>query len=175
MAWSKKYQVPLRTLMMIVLTAGVACALFVKVGQHTAAITAVGWKVDVPTLFLLAILLTAVALGSWKEHSSFQIMFQITLACFGYLILLQLAETPFPRATRYWFQATFALAVCAPLVARRYVKSKLPRGARRDWWKKTCEGVFFAFLNLVLVSAGGVFQTALQFLLLEFLRLPIAP
>jgi hypothetical protein len=175
MAWSKKFQVPLRTLMMIVLTAAAACALFAKVFQHTAGITGTAWAIDVPTLFLLGILLTAVALGSWKAHSSFQIMLQIAIACLGYLVLIQVGEAPFPRATRYWFQTTFALTVCVPLMARRYVKARLPKGPRRDWWKKTCEAVFFSFLNLVLLSTGGMCQTALHFLLMEFLHLPVAP
>jgi hypothetical protein len=175
MAWSKKYQVPMRTVMMMVLTAAVACALFVKVFQHTAFAAGTGWSVDAPSLFLAAILLTAVALGSWKEHSSFQIMLQMTIACLGYLVLIQIGEASLLRTMRYWFQASFALTVCAPLLARRYVKATLPRGPRRAWWKRTCEAVFFSFLNLMLVSAGGLAQTALHYFLLEFLHLPGAP
>jgi hypothetical protein len=174
MAVSKKFQVPMRTAMMMVLTAAVASALFVKVFQHTSA-AGVGWNVDAPSLFLTAILLTAVALGSWKEHSSFQIMLQLTIACLGYLVLIQIGEAALLRATRYWFQASFALTVCAPLLARRYVKARLPRGPWRTWWKRTCEAVFFSFLNLVLVSAGGLCQTALYYLLVEFLHVPGAP
>jgi hypothetical protein len=34
----------------------------------------------------------------------------------------------------------------------------MPRGPRRDWWKKTCESVFFSFLTMMLVTVGGLFQ-----------------
>lgn len=27
--------------------------------------------------------------------------------------------------------------------------------ARLRWWKKTCEAVFFSFLNMMLISLGG--------------------
>ena len=46
------------------------------------------------------------------------------------------------------------------MVARRFVKAGLARGPRRDWWKKTCEAVFFSFLNMMLVTVGGLLQTA---------------
>ena len=46
------------------------------------------------------------------------------------------------------------------MLARRYVKAGLPRGPRRDWWKKTCEAIFFSFLTLLLVTAGGLLQAA---------------
>jgi hypothetical protein len=166
----RRFQIPMRTLMMIVLTAAVGCALFVKVFQHTSGITSAGWGIDVPSLLLLGIVLTAAALGSWKEHSSFQVMLQIAIACLGYLILIQIGEAQFQRAIRYWFQTSFALTVCLPLLARRYVKSRLPRGPRRVWWKKTCEAVFFSFLNLVLISAGGLFQGGIWLLMTEFVR-----
>ncbi len=155
--------------MMMVLTAAAATALFAKVHQHTGAMGQPGWGIDVPSLLLLAVVLTAVALGSWKEHTSVQIMLQITIACLGFLVLLQVGEAQYERATRYWFQSLFAVTVCAPLVARRYVKAKMPRGARRNWWKKTCEAVFFSFLNVVLISAGGAFQGTLYMLLNQFL------
>ena len=63
------------TVMMFVLTAAAAMALFSKI-QHLTdvvtrpGVTPPGWKIDVPSLFLLAIVLTAVALGSWKEHTA---------------------------------------------------------------------------------------------------------
>jgi hypothetical protein len=59
------------------------------------------------------------------------------------------------------FQGTFAATVSLPLLARRFVKSGLSRGPRRDWWKKTCEAIFFSFLNMMLVTAGALFQAAI--------------
>jgi hypothetical protein len=166
----RKLQIPMRTAMMMVLTVAVAAALFVKVFEHTSGIPSTGWGIDVPSLLLLAIVLTGTALGSWKEHTSFQIMLQIAIACLGYLVLIQIGEAQFERATRYWFQTTFALTVCLPLLARRYVKSKLPKGPRKAWWKKTCEAVFFSFLNLVLILAGGLFQGSIYLLMTEFMK-----
>ena len=156
-----RMQFSLRTIAMLVLTVAAALALFAKVRQHTGGITGPGWKVDVPSLFLLAIGLTALALGSWKEHSAVQIMLQFTITCLGCLTLIWIGESGFERAIRYWFQATFAATVSLPLLARRFVKSEMPRGPRRDWWKKTCEAIFFSFLNMMLVTVGGLLQGAI--------------
>jgi hypothetical protein len=163
------------TIMMFVLMAAAAMALFVKIQQRTAILTQTGWKVDVPSLFLLAIALTAVALGAWKEHTAVQTMLQVTLACFGCLTLIWIGEARYERAIRYWCQGTFAVTVTLPLLARRFVKSALPRGPRRDWWKKTCEAIFFAFLNLMLVTAGGLLQAAVYWFGSGFLARPGPP
>ena len=53
------------------------------------------------------------------------------------------------------------MTVTFPLLGRAIVKSRLPRGPRRDWWKKTCEAVIFSFLNILLVTAGAVVQVAI--------------
>ena len=144
--------------MMLVLTAAAASALYAKIYQHMGSTIAMGWKVDVPTLCLLAIFLTAIALGSLKAHSAVQTMLQATLACLGGLTLIWLGEARFERAIRYWFQAAFAATVTLPLFARALVKSTCPRGPRRDWWKKTWEAVLFSFVNIILVTAGALFQ-----------------
>ncbi len=151
----------LATTMMFVLTAAAASALYVKVLQRTTILVGSTWKLDAPTLFLLAIILTAIALAPWKAHSAVQTMLQVTLACLGCLTLIWIGEAHYERAIRYWFQASFAVMVTLPLFARRLVKSTMPRGPRRAWWKKTCEAVFFSFLNIMLVTAGAVFQTVL--------------
>jgi hypothetical protein len=153
------------TIMMFVLMVAAGMALFAKIQHLTNSVAAPGilppgWNFDVPSLFLLAITLTAVALGSWKEHTAVQIMFQVTLACVGCLTLIWIGEAKYERAIRYWCQGTFAATVTLPMLARRYVKSGLPRGPRRDWWKKTCEAIFFSFLTMLLVTAGGLLQAA---------------
>jgi hypothetical protein len=162
----------LATTMMFVLAAAAASALYVKVLQRTGAVVGPGWSLDIPTLFLLAIVLTALALGSWKAHSAVQTMLQITLACLGCLTLIWMGEAHYERAIRYWFQGCFAATVTLPLVARRVVKSTLPRGPRRNWWKKTWEAFFFSFLNIMLITAGGVFQAAISTFGAEFLAAP---
>ena len=157
------------TIMMFVLMVAAAMALFVKIQQHTDAVIPPGWKIDVPSLFLLAILLTSVAFGAWKEHTAVQIMLQVTLACFICLTLIWIGEAQYDRAIRYWCQATFAATVTLPMLVRRFVKSAMARGPRRDWWKKTCESVFFSFLTMMLVTAGGLFQVAVYALAAEAL------
>jgi hypothetical protein len=148
------------TIMMFVLMAAAVMALFVKIRQHTDAVLPAGWKIDVPSLFLLAIGLTALALGSWKEHSAVQMMLQVTLACVGCLTLIWIGEAQYERAIRYWCQGMFAATVTIPMLARRFVKTGMARGPRREWWKKTCEAVSFSFLTMLLVTAGGLLQAA---------------
>lgn len=156
----RKMRFTMGAIMMFVLMVAAAMALFVKIQQYTDPVTLPGLKTDVPSLFLLAIALTAVALGSWKGHTVVQIMLQVTLACFITLTLIWIGEAQYERAIRYWCQATFAATVTLPMIARRFVKSGMARGPRRDWWKKTCESVFFSFLTMMLVAAGGLFQFA---------------
>ncbi len=116
------------------------------------------WKVDSPTLVVLAIVLTAVALGAYKAHSAAQVLLQVTLGCLGYLSLLWLFESESYRILTYWFQTTFAVTVAGPMLARRFVKSSMPRGPRRDWWKKTLEAVVFSFFNVLLIALGAFIQ-----------------
>lgn len=170
-----KIRFNLSTMMMLVLTVAAAAALFAKVRAHTAPIAQLGWQVDVPSLFLLAIVLTAVALGAWKDHTAVQTMLQIALTCVGCLSLTWIVEAEFERAIRYWFQGTFAATVTLPLLARRFVKSALPRGPHRDWWKKNCEAVFFSFLNMMLVTVGGLLQAAVYLLGSSFLAKAAGP
>ena len=58
----------------------------------------------------------------------------------------------------YWYQASFAVLVVVPLIARRIVKRRLDKGPRRTLWMKRCEAVAFAFLNMVLVLIGAGVQ-----------------
>jgi hypothetical protein len=160
------------TIMMFVLMAAAVMALFVKIHQHTDAVLPAGWKIDVPSLFLLAIGLTAVALGSWKEHSAVQIMLQVTLACVGCLTLIWIGEARYERAIRYWCQGMFAATVTIPMLARRFVKIGMARGPRREWWKKTCEAISFSFLTMILVTAGGLLQAAVYALATNIPSLP---
>ncbi len=160
------------TIMMFVLMSAAVMALFVKIHQHTDAVLPAGWKIDVPSLFLLAIGLTAVALGSWKEHSAVQMMLQVTLACVGCLTLIWIGEAQYERAIRYWCQGMFAATVTIPMLARRFVKIGMARGPRREWWKKTCEAVFFSFLTMILVTVGGLLQAAVYALATNIPSLP---
>ena len=84
----RKIRFSMGTILMFVLMAAAAMALFAKIQHLTDVVTPPGWKIDVPSLFLLAIVLTAVALGSWKEHTAVQTMLQVTLTCLGCLTLI---------------------------------------------------------------------------------------
>ncbi len=153
----RKIRFSMGTIMMFVLMAAAAMALFVKIYGYSDQLP-MGWKVDVPSLFLLAIGLTSLALGSWKEHSAVQVMLQVALACVGCLTLIGIGEAKYERAIRYWCQGMFAATITIPMLARRLVKTAMPRGPRREWWKKTCEAVSFSFLTMMLVTVGGLVQ-----------------
>jgi hypothetical protein len=154
-----KIQFAMGTLMMFVLAAATATALFAKVRHYAGSLVGDATAAtDAAVVFLLATALTAFALAAWKGHSVPLAMLQVNLACLGWLILIWVVEARYERAVRYWFEAAFAAAVVLPLLVRRAVKSSLPRGPRRNWWKNACEAVSFSFLNMLLVSAGALLQ-----------------
>jgi hypothetical protein len=141
---------------MLIVAAASASALGAEIHEKTAGWTAM--RMDAPILAVLAIVLTAVALGSYKSHSFAQVCLQIALGCLGYLSLIWAAESQQPRLLVYWFQASFALTVALPMFARRSVKAIMPRGPRRTFWKKTFEAVVFSFFNLLLVATGATIE-----------------
>jgi hypothetical protein len=154
----RKFRFSMAMAMMMVVAAAAASALFAKVRAHVPTGNSPYLKTDAPILFVLSIGLTAVGLAALKSHSVGQTLLQITVACLGYVSLIGLAETGRERPLLYWFQISFGLFVTIPLVARRLVKTEMERGPRRDWWKKTCEAVFFAFLTMMLVLVGLLLQ-----------------
>jgi hypothetical protein len=166
---SWKPQFSMGTLMMFVLAAASASGLFVKLHQLRPLAKDATWAIDAPTIFLLATVLTGIALAAWKGHSVTLTMLQVTLACLGWLALIWVVEAGYHRAARYWFEGTFAAAAVVPLVARRAVKSSLPRGPRRDRWKRVCEAVSFSSLNMLLVTAGVLLQLFLYYEVVESL------
>jgi hypothetical protein len=154
----QRFRFSMGTILMFVLMSGVGSALFVKVRHYAAQITEVGWKLDIPSLFLIAIALTAIALAAWKDHSAIQTMLQISLTCFGCLTFLWIAEGKYERAIRYWYQATFGLMVTLPMLGRKLVRHSIAKGPLRTWWKRTFEAMFFSWLTLMLLSIGGLVQ-----------------
>ncbi len=160
MKFLRKVRFTMAMVMMMVVTAAVASALFAKIRQHVAAPNQPYLKVDAPILFVLSIGLTAAALGALKGHTAVQMMLQMTVACLGFVVLIGLAEAGWVRPLLYWFQASFGVLVTVPLLARRYVKVEMGRGPKRTWWKNTYEAVFFAFLTQMLVLLGLLLQFA---------------
>jgi hypothetical protein len=154
----RKFRFSMATIMMMVVTAAVASALFAKARDHVPNAQYPYLSFDAPAIFVIGITLTAIALGALKAHSSGQIMLQIVLAYLAYLGLISLAEVGAVRPLLYWFQACFALLATAPLIARSFVKAEMERGPRRTWWKKTTEAVLFSFFTIVLVLISSFLQ-----------------
>ena len=150
----RKFRFSMALVMMLVATSAAASALFIKVYRYVPASSMPYFKIDVPVLFLMAIVLTATALGALKSHSIGQILFQIMVICLAFLSLISLGETGVERPLRYWFQCGFGLLVTLPLLIRRYVKTEMERGPRRTLWKKRSEATFFAFLSMNFVLIG---------------------
>ena len=154
----RKMRFTMATVMMMVVTAAVASALFAKARDHIPAAQYPYLKVDAPAVFVISITLTAIALGALKAHSPGQIMLQIVLACLSYFALIGLAEAGAVRPLLYWFQVSFALQAALPLIARSHIKAEMERGPRRDWWKKTTEAVLFSFLTIAIVLISSFLQ-----------------
>jgi hypothetical protein len=157
---------------MLVVAASAASALFAGMvdamgGSPQPGLAA--YKYDVAALLVLAVGLTAVGLGAYKRHSVKQMLLQATLACLAFLSAIELGEAGWDRALLYWLQASFAVMVAAPMVARRMVKAGLPRGPRRLWWKNTLEAVVFSWLNVMLVLLGMLIQVIVYYLGLQLL------
>ena len=165
-----KIRFNMATGMMFVVSAAVASALFVKVYQFIPGVGQTYLKIDAPALFIVSIALTAIGLGALKNHSAVQTMLQITVACLGFLILIELGEMHLKRPLLYWFQGCFGLYVTVPLVVRNIAKRDLPRGPRRTLWKNNCETIFFAFLTMTLVFLGVFLQWAVCMLGGQFIK-----
>ena len=166
-----RFRISLATVMIVVITAAAASALFASLVRHLPTgpmSTAI--RYDVAILFVLGIILTGMAIAARKAHSPHLAMLQITVACLGYLGLLSLAEISLSRPLFYWYQASFAALVVVPLIARRIVKRQIEKGPRRTLWMKRCEALAFAFLNMVLVLTGVGVQLILVLMMTNFLK-----
>jgi hypothetical protein len=146
------------SILMLVVMSAAASALFAKVHKFVPSVPKSYLKIDAPILFIASIGLTAIALAAVKNHNAMQTMLQITVACLGYLSLIWLAESGRQRPLLYWFQISFGLLVSVPLLARRIVKSEMPRGPRRELWKKNLDAFYLAFLTMILVLGGILLQ-----------------
>lgn len=157
----RRIRFSMRSILMLVLTAAAASALFAKVSSLLAGRPS-DWRVDAPALLLLGIGLTALAIGTVRRHTAFQTMLQATLSCVMLLVLVQFTDLRNDfraiRAALYWFQGVFALTVALPLLAWRLLLAEMEVGGRRDWWRGTMEAVVASFFNLALVAIGALLQ-----------------
>ncbi len=165
-------RISIALIMMLVVTAASASALFAQVVRHLPGMKAgtPAYDRDVVATFIAGLTLTGVALAARKGHSPVQAMLQVTLTCLNLLTLIAVAETRAIRPIIFWYQASFALVVVAPLVARRIAKTRLERGPRRDWWMKTGEAIAFSFLNALLVLAGLGIQLLVGFSVAQYFK-----
>ena len=159
------------TVMVLVITAGSASALFARLAHHLPPIPpSSSMRYEIAGLFVAAIGLTGVAIAARKRHSPYLAMLQITVACLAYLILISVAEISRLRPVLYWYQIAFAVLVVIPLVVRRIIKLRMEKSPRRAQWMKTCESLAFAFLNMILVLIGVGAQTLIFALVTQFMK-----
>ena len=147
-------RISIAVLMLRVVTAAAGSAVYARVFRLVANAAPSTYNHDVAALFVLGIVLTALALAARKRHTAVQAMIQITLACLGFLTLIAVADLKSERPAFWWYQLTFALLVVGPLIARRRARTRMQRGPRRIWWMNTYEAIAFSFLNMLLVFTG---------------------
>ena len=159
--------VSIATLMMLVVTVSSAVAQVARALELLREVlnnSLQAYTADFATLWILGIVLTGVALAAWRGHTANQAMLQISLSCLAFLYALSVIKLDVHFAF-YWLQSLFGVLVVAPLVARRWIKTRLGRGSRRVWWLATCEAVGCAYLNMLLVLAGMAIEDfGLEFL-----------
>src|SRR4051794_10553872 len=95
MAVRDRFRFSMAAIMMLVVTAAAASAVFAKVRSLLLANTAIStspWVTDAPALLLLGIVLTALAIAAVRKHTAVQAMLQVTVACLALLPVLYLEE-----------------------------------------------------------------------------------
>lgn len=153
MANPMRLRISMASIMVLVVAAATASALFAKIAQLVSDGSA-ELKYDVPAIVVLGIALTAIALGTLRDHSGVQVMIQATVACLGFLSLIWIIEGGFYRVATYWFQALFASLVVFPLLARRFTRAGSEREDEGGRPRRMIEVLPLAFGNMILVCLG---------------------
>lgn len=163
MSMFRKVRISMADVLMLVLAAAAASALFARLRMMIKAKGATDhWDLHVPAVLVLAIVLTCVAIGSWRRFSLAGSTLCATSACLQILSLILLAETAktaptTAKAMLYWLQACFALTVVAPGLALRSSWAGEFAGTRRAV-KNACEALIASFAAMVLVMIGAMLQ-----------------
>ena len=144
------FRLTLSTIMIAVLASATSTAMTVRVYQFLEGDEE---GEEVAALLLIAVILTAIAIGSWRRSSLAAILLQITVCCAFIAGVVELAE-PFPRVFRYTLQVWSALFVALPLVIRRYATPSSPSKRQRPRLVALSEFLLGCGANLMLVWIG---------------------
>jgi hypothetical protein len=157
MANPMRFRISMASIMMLVVAAAAASALFTKI-VGTISGEFGEWKYDVPAVIIIAVALTAIALGAFRNHSGIQMMIQATGAYLGFLSMIWIIEQEHYRIAIYWFQILFAGLVVFPFLARRFARARSGVEDDPGWLARATEALPLAFGNMILVLAGAWFQ-----------------
>lgn len=144
----------LATVMVAVLASAAGAAMVVRVYRLFGGGEA---GTDLAALLLIAVVLTAVAIGCWRRSSLVAVLLQITVCC-AFIAGIAEAVVLVPRVSRYTLQIWFALLVVLPLGMRRFAASHVqsePRGSRL---LALSEFLLGCGANLLLVWVGMLLQ-----------------
>lgn len=156
MANPMRFRISMASIMVLVVAAAAASALFAKIVKIIS--DAFGeYKYDAGAVVIIAIALTAIALGTLRNHSGVQMMIQAAGTYLGFLSLLWIIDGEHMRAVFYWFQASFAGMIVFPLLARRFAGVEPEAGAEPGWLGRVLETLPLIFCNIVLVTIGQFF------------------
>lgn len=161
----RRFRVSMRTLMIFVLAAAVASALFIELARPFKAKSLTTWAIDVPTIVLLGIALNAVALGCWLRISPDRVLVQFTLCCLLVLGGVWLWQSKFDRGLLYWLQISFAVVVVVPLAGRAMLTRDEIRQARDRRIAVGVNDLLLSYAGFVMFLIMATFQT----LILAFL------
>lgn len=120
--------------------------------------------IDISALLLIAVVLTAVAIGLVRRISAVGVLLQITVCCIFITGIVEVSEIV-PRFLRYALQVWFALMVVLPLALRR-IAAPDPRG-------KPHRPRLLVFSEFLL-TCGAILLLVWLGMLIQFIFLEIA-
>lgn len=161
---TRRLRFTMRTLMIFVLTAAVASAMFGELARLLKGLP-MNLAIDVPSIVLTAIALNAVALGCLLRLSVDQVLVQITVCCLLVLAGAWLWEWKLDRGLRYWLQASFAAVVVLPLLIKAAAMSEDDPSTRSRRVVAGVEVLLLAYANYVAILVVAMFQTLILVLL----------
>lgn len=149
----------IRSLMLLVLCAASASALFAKLQSLWAPIGG-DYVVDGPALVVLGIGLNAVFLAAIRKHSIYQYMFQVTVACGLLLGDVRLFEYK-SRLVHYALAINIFALLIAPFLLRTLYRRK-PRGtALRNRVRMFYRPYALGVINLLILTLESGIQVTI--------------
>ncbi|SIO25828.1 hypothetical protein SAMN05444166_3292 [Singulisphaera sp. GP187] len=160
-----RFRLTMRTMMIAVLTAAMASALFSELWRLLKASSTSNVHVDVPTIVILGICLNAVAIGCWGRLTLEQTFIQIAICCLMVLTAAWIWESKLTRLMRYWLQLSFAVGVVLPLFVRTIIVDKKKPTPRTRRIASNINNIIFAYINFIIVLIVAVFQLLVLYVL----------